>query len=124
MYPAPSAGFRITRDAKEVIDADTVLAVMYLICIMNALHLLDRYHGTGELHEYVYLRLVAQRSTTVGDLPEARPGRCGGRVGGGHPASRPTGSTTARGQSGHCLPLCLSYRVSAQMSQPETRADS
>src|SRR4029453_5260700 len=47
------------------------------ICIMDTLYLLARYHGTGELHEHEYLRLVAQRSTTVGDLPAARPGKIG-----------------------------------------------
>ena len=47
-------------DAKEVIDTYTVLAVKHLVCIMDALQLLARYHGTGELHEHEYLRLVAQ----------------------------------------------------------------
>ena len=61
MYPvpSPSAKHRITRDANEVTDAHTGLAVMHLVCIMDALHVLARYHGTGELHEHEYLRLVA-----------------------------------------------------------------
>ena len=56
----PSEEYRITRDAKEVAEAHTVLAAAPLVCIMDTLHLLARYHGTGELHEHKYLRLVAQ----------------------------------------------------------------
>ena len=61
MYPAPSLStvHRMTMDAQEVTAAHTVLAVMHLVCIMDILHLLARYYGTGELHEHEYLRLVA-----------------------------------------------------------------
>ena len=57
---SPNAAPRITGDFREIIDTYAVLAVMHLVCIMDALHLLARYHGTGELHEHEYLRLVAQ----------------------------------------------------------------
>ena len=62
MYPtlSPSTVHHITTDAKEVTDAHLVLAVQYLVCIMDILHLLARYYGTGELHEHEYLRLVAR----------------------------------------------------------------
>ena len=49
----------MTTDAQEVTAAHTVLAVMHLVCIMDILHLLARYYGTGELHEHEYLHLVA-----------------------------------------------------------------
>lgn len=58
--PLLSAEHRITRDAEAGTDARTVLAVTPLLCIMDALHVLAQYHGTGELHEHEYLRLVAQ----------------------------------------------------------------
>ena len=60
MYPvlALSAEHYITGDAQEITDTYTVLAVMPLVCIIDTLHLLARDHGTGELHEHEYLRLV------------------------------------------------------------------
>jgi hypothetical protein len=57
--PSLSGENHVIRDAKEVADVHTVLAAMHLVCIMDTLHLLARYHGTGGLHEHEYLCLVA-----------------------------------------------------------------
>ena len=57
--PADTSCQLLRRKLNDPADAHLALAVQYLVCIMDILHLLARYYGTGELHEHEYLRLVA-----------------------------------------------------------------